>query len=77
MDRETTEYIDELRATADEWQRLAIELATIVNAHEKGRMINDKKAAWKLAREILDKSKGEKNKSELSIADLDIREHNK
>jgi hypothetical protein len=35
------------------WKSKCLELAKLVNRHEKDRMIADKKAAWKLAREIL------------------------
>lgn len=43
-----------------DWKTLCTQLAVVVNAHEKGRMIKDKKLAWKLAREILDLAKKEK-----------------
>jgi hypothetical protein len=41
------------RASVD-WECKCMELAKIVDKHRRERMLEDKKAAWKLAREILD-----------------------
>jgi hypothetical protein len=41
------------RASVD-WRAMCLELASLVDLHRRERMIEDKKAAWKLARDILE-----------------------
>lgn len=42
------------RRTSEDWKAMCIELALLVDLHRRERMIEDKKKAWRMAREILD-----------------------
>jgi hypothetical protein len=40
-----------------DWKRRAVELAIVVNRHEKERMLNDRNLGWELAKQMLKDAK--------------------